>query len=122
MILIYKDKATLDDVWNEMPFIGLCHLRGDFPRSADGTPIRAELTETPIVRPARSSDGRYAQSYPWDEDAMAEFEAHWSALFSSGALAWWEAMPADWKPYGWQEAPADGLEDGWKAVAMDADR
>lgn len=107
MILIYKDKPTLDDVWNEMPFIGLCHLRGDFPRSADGTPIRAELTETPIVRPVKSNDGRYAQSYPWDAKDMAEFEAYWIALFDSGALQWWTELPPDWKPEGWQEAPPE---------------
>lgn len=104
MILVYKDKGTLDLVWNEMPFIGICHLRGDFPRDADGTPLKAELTATPVVRPVQSSDGRYAQSYPWDERDIAEFEAYWSSLFNTGALAWWEALPPDWLPEGWQEA------------------
>ena len=107
MILIYRDEATLNTVWGEMPFIGTCHLRGDFPRDAEGTPLRAELTESPVVRPVKSNDGRYAQSYPWSTDDMAEFEAYWSALFNSGALAWHEALPPDWKPDGWQEAPTE---------------
>ena len=104
MILIYRDEATLKAVWDEFPFIGLCHLRGDFPRDEWGNPTEARLTDEPSVRPARSNDGRFAQSHPWGEEAMAEFEAYWTKLFYSGALSWHEALPADWLPEGWQPA------------------
>lgn len=122
MILIYKDKATLDMVWAETPFIGTCHLRGDFPRDEHGIPLEARLTDEPFVHPAISNDGRYAQSYPWGEDEMAEFEAYWLTQFDAGSLQWWTELPDDWRPAGWRDAPLDEEPDGWKAVAMDADR
>lgn len=97
MILIYRDKATFDSVREETPFIGTCHIRGDFVRDEKGVPIKAELTKAPVVSAPCDKLGRYVQCHPWSDEDMAEFEAYWSEFFKDGRLAWGEGLPEDWE-------------------------
>lgn len=109
MILLYKDAKVFDMVRGETPFIGTCHIRGDFLRDEQGVPAKAELTTEPVVSAPVDKLGRVMQAHPWSDEDMAEFEKYWEDYFADGRLEWHDNIPEDW------EATADDEEAGLPA-------